>query len=75
MAGASLAVSAESQGAVAGLSSAVQGIGAIVAPIGSTALYGLDKGLPLWCILGLMALLCVLFAAGKPAPGPSQRRG
>jgi MFS family permease len=74
MAGASLAVGAESQGAVAGLSSAVQGVGAIVAPIASTALYELDMRLPLWCILGLMALLCVFFA-GRPARRPSARTG
>lgn len=74
MAGASLSVGAENQGAVAGLSSAVQGVGAIVAPITGTALYELDKGLPLWCILCLMALLCVFFAV-NPARSPSARTG
>ena len=63
MAGASLAVPSDRQGAVAGLSAASQGIGFILGPVASTMLYEIDRSLPLWGLLGLMALLFVLFAA------------
>jgi len=63
MAGASLAVPSDRQSAVAGLSSAAQGIGFILGPVASTTLYEIDRSLPLWGLLGLMALLFVLFAA------------
>ena len=62
MAGASLAVASDRQGAVAGLSSAAQGIGFILGPVASTTLYEIDRSLPLWGLLGLMTLLFVLFA-------------
>lgn len=62
MSGASLAVPADRQGAVAGFSATTQGIGGIVAPIASTTLYEIDKSLPFWSILVLMALLFGLFA-------------
>ncbi len=57
MTGASLAVPAERQGAAAGLASATQGIGFVVAPLGSTLLYEVEPSLPLWCLAGLMVLL------------------
>lgn len=62
MAGASLAVPSDRQGAVAGLSAGAQGIGFILGPVASTMLYEIDRSLPLWGLLGLMALLFVLFA-------------
>jgi MFS family permease len=74
MAGASLAVPAERQGAIAGLSAAAQGIGFTLAPAASTLLYEIDKALPLWCLVGLMALLFVLFAARTPATQPGESR-
>lgn len=74
MAGASLAVPSDRQGAVAGLSAAAQGIGFILGPVASTMLYEIDRSLPLWGLLGLMALLFGLFAArstrSAPAPAP-----
>jgi MFS family permease len=72
MAGASLAVPSDRQGAVAGLSAAAQGIGFILGPVASTMLYEIDSSLPLWGLLGLMALLFVLFAVPSVAHvGPS----
>lgn len=65
MSGASLAVPADRQGAVAGFSAATQGIGGIVAPIASTTLYEIDKSLPFWSILALMASLFALFAVSS----------
>jgi MFS family permease len=62
MAGASLAVGHDSQGAAAGLVSASQGIGFIVGPVVSTMLYEWDKALPFWILAGLMALLATKFA-------------
>jgi MFS family permease len=76
MAGASLAVPSDRQGAVAGLSSAAQGVGFILGPVASTMLYEIDRSLPFWGLLGLMALLFVLFTArsiverSAPAPAP-----
>jgi MFS family permease len=75
MAGASLAVPSDRQGAVAGLSSAAQGIGFILGPVASTMLYEIDRSLPFWGLLGLMTLLFALFAArsivGRSAPAPA----
>lgn len=62
MAGASLAVPSDRQGAVAGLAAAAQGIGFILGPVASTMLYEIDRSLPLLGLLGLMSLLLVLFA-------------
>ena len=76
MAGASLAVPSDRQGAVAGLSSAAQGIGFILGPVASTMLYEIDRSLPFWVLIGLMTLLFVLFVArsiverSAPAPAP-----
>lgn len=61
MSGASLAVPAERQGAVAGFAAATQGIGGVVAPVASTMLYEIDMALPLWCIIGVLAMIFVLF--------------
>ena len=67
MAGASLAVPSDRQGAVAGLAAAAQGIGFILGPVASTMLYEINRSLPLWGLLGLMALLFALFAAPRAA--------
>lgn len=66
MSGASLAVPKQHQGAVAGLTAAVQGIGAIIAPLGSTLLYELDQTLPFWFIIALMVGIWALFAIKRP---------
>lgn len=65
MSGASLAVAPIHQGAVAGLTAAMQGIGAIVAPLGSTLLYEQNHVLPFWCIMALLAAVWVLFAVHR----------
>lgn len=62
MAGASLAVPADRQGAVAGFAAATQGIGLILGPVASTMLYEIARPLPLWCLVFLMTALFVLFA-------------
>lgn len=62
MAGASLAAGHDSQGVAAGLVSASQGIGFIIGPAASTALYEWDKALPFWSLAGLMLLLLLKFA-------------
>lgn len=67
MAGASLSVPVDRQGAVAGLSAATQGIGGILAPVASTTLYEVDKTLPLWGIVVLMVLVFVLFMVPNAA--------
>jgi MFS family permease len=56
MTGASLAVSSDQQGSVAGLVTAVQGLSAIIAPILSTSLYQVEHRIPMAGI----ALLCVM---------------
>ncbi len=61
LAGASLAVSADRQGAVAGFSAASQGIGLILGPVVSTMLYEVEPDLPLECLFALMLLLFLLF--------------
>ncbi|WP_098746223.1 MFS transporter [Paenibacillus sp. EZ-K15] len=63
MAGASLAVSREQQGGVAGLVSAVQGIAAMISPILSTTLYRVDKHLP-FALIGIIVLLMALVVLG-----------
>ncbi|BCH28239.1 MFS transporter [Mesorhizobium sp. L-8-10] len=62
MAGASLAAGHDSQGVAAGLVSASQGIGFVIGPAVSTALYEWDKALPFWILAGLMLLLLLKFA-------------
>jgi MFS family permease len=62
MAGASLAVDHESQGVAAGLVSASQGIGFIIGPAVSTALYEWNRALPFWALICLMVLLMAKFA-------------
>lgn len=68
MTGASLAVSSEQQGGVAGLISAVQGISAVIAPIVSTMLYRLDKHIPFAIIGVLVLLLTVTLASASNKP-------
>jgi len=62
MAGASLAVPSDRQGAVAGLISAMQGMALVVTPVVSTVLYGIDRSLPFAGLAALMCALAVLFA-------------
>jgi MFS family permease len=62
MAGASLAVPAGAQGAVAGLTAATQGIALVVAPIASTALYEVNKLLPFAFLAVLLCCVAVFFA-------------
>lgn len=65
MAGASLAVSREQQGGVAGLVGSVQGISAVIAPILSTTLYQLDKHIPYAVIAGLVVCMAIVLFAGS----------
>jgi MFS family permease len=60
LAGASLAAPRDSQGAIAGLSAAAQGIGFVVGPVASTLLYEIDPSAPLWCLAMVMQVLAVL---------------
>jgi len=60
MAGASLSVSNEQQGGVAGLVAAMQGIAAIIAPIVSTTLYQVDKQIPMAVVAILAVFLGVI---------------
>jgi len=60
MAGASLSVSNEQQGGVAGLVAAMQGIAAIIAPIVSTTLYQVDKQIPMAAVAILTVFLGVI---------------
>ena len=72
MAGASLAVPADRQGAVAGFAAATQGVGFILGPVASTTLYELSRPLPLWYLVILMAALFILFALPIAATRPVQ---
>lgn len=66
MSGASLAVPPQRQGAIAGLTAAMQGIGAIIAPLASTLLYEQNQSLPFWCIMALLAVVWGLFLMRRP---------
>jgi MFS family permease len=57
MAGASLAVSAEEQGAVAGVAGASGPLGFTIGPLVGGALYQLEPSLPYACAAGVYALL------------------
>lgn len=63
MAGASLSVSHEQQGGVAGMVAAMQGISAIIAPIASTTLYQVNRYSPMVMIAVLTALLGLVMLA------------
>lgn len=65
MTGASLAVSSEQQGGVAGLIGMAQGVAAMIAPLLSTGLYRLDIHLPYGFAAILLALLCALLLSKK----------
>lgn len=56
MSGASLSVGPARQGAVAGLIASTQGMGAIIAPLGSTLLYEQNRYMPFAVLVGLMAV-------------------
>jgi len=77
MAAASLSVSKEQQGGVAGLIASVQGITAIVTPILTTTLYQADKSLPFWLIIALSAAIVpvLLFVKGRASAKPSANEG
>lgn len=64
--GASLGVSSKQQGAVAGLTAVVQGLAAIIAPIGSTLLYEVNLQLPFWIVAAMILGLFLLFLFLKP---------
>lgn len=59
MSGASLAVGEDRQGAAAGLLAMVQGLGAIIAPLGSTVLYQVSPATPFAVCAGLMGVALV----------------
>lgn len=69
MTGASLAVSHEQQGGVAGLVGAVQGISAVIAPILSTSLYQLDKHLPFVFVALFVIIMAVTLLAVRTQTG------
>lgn len=63
MAGASLCADDQNQGSVAGMIAAVQGLAAIVTPIGSTVLYHLRPELPFLLGIGCMILVLLIFSS------------
>ena len=71
MGGASLAVDADAQGAAAGLIASTQGIGFIIGPVLSTALYDAEAALP-FLVMSFVLAICALFftlrRAGVAAP-------
>lgn len=66
MTGASLAVSSEQQGGIAGLVGMVQGLAAVAAPLLSTGLYQLNNKLPYLFIAILLFVLCIVLVLKKP---------
>jgi len=73
MAGASLCVPPQQQGAVAGLLGATQGVGATLAPLASTLLYEHNPAWPFWALLGCMALAALAAATAPRPPAPAGR--
>lgn len=71
MTGASLAVSNEQQGGVAGMVGLAQGISAIIAPLLSTSLYQLDKHFPFALMAALVLIMTIVLLA---ISGKSQSR-
>jgi len=65
MAAASLSVSKEQQGGVAGLVASVQGVTAIVTPIVATTLYQAGRSLPFWLIIALTAAVAPVLLSVK----------
>lgn len=65
MAGASLAVTREQQGGVAGLVASVQGAAAVIAPLLSTSLYRLDKHVPFAFVATFVLLMAVTMLVVK----------
>jgi MFS family permease len=57
MAGASLAVSSEEQGAVAGIAGACPALGFTIGPLLGTYLYSIDGALPYWFAFGSYFIL------------------
>lgn len=77
MAGASLAVSDEQQGGVAGLVAAVQGISAVFTPIVSTSLYQVDIHLPFAVAAFVVLSMAITLAAvpDKSAESVNHQKG
>ncbi|MGV3137853.1 MFS transporter [Brevibacillus agri] len=71
MAGASLAVSREQQGGVAGLVGAVQGVSAVIAPILSTSLYQLEKHLPFGVVSVVVLVMAITMLVTKAKSAPA----
>ncbi|MGN9863426.1 MFS transporter [Bacillus swezeyi] len=69
MTGASLAVSNEQQGAVAGLVAAVQGIAAIITPVLTTSLYELNQSIPYTLVIVVVFIALCSVAAQKYVSG------
>lgn len=67
MAGASLCVDGQHQGSVAGMIATVQGLAAIVTPIGSTVLYHFRPELPFLLVIGCMTLILLIFSTSRSA--------
>ena len=62
MGGASLAADADAQGVAAGLVASTQGIGFIIGPVLSTALYDAQAALP-FQVMSVVLMICALFFA------------
>lgn len=67
MAGVSLCADEQHQGSAAGMVSAVQGLAAIVTPIGSTVLYHFRQELPFLLGIGCMIVVLLIFASPRSA--------
>ncbi|SFE25884.1 Predicted arabinose efflux permease, MFS family [Paenibacillus algorifonticola] len=72
MAGASLSVSPEQQGGVAGMVASVQGVSAVIAPILSTTLYQVDKHLPFVAVAAIVLVMGITLLSAKNKVGASQ---
>lgn len=75
MTGASLSVSNEQQGGVAGLVTAMQGVSAIIAPILSTSLYHANKHIPMGLIVLLATLLSLFMLRVSQKNSPRMKFG
>lgn len=68
MAGASLSVSEEQQGGVAGLVGSVQGVSAVIAPLLSTSLYQVDPHLPFAIVAIFVLVMAITLLVVKTKP-------
>lgn len=67
-AGASLSVSADQQGTVAGMVQAAQGVGMVIGPAISTFAYEINPTLPFWGVIVMMACVGLLVAVVVRSP-------